>query len=319
MLEGIDPFVFFAAGVLLAAGVLVDTTYQLVASPREYRRKINRRLSLLEGASDRAAAVVELRRDRGLDVRSLFPGLARLRREFIQSGLTRRTRQTLAAIALASFPAAALAYAFGDPLYAAFAAVACLITPPVVVLLALKRRRAAFTRQFPEAIDIIVRSLRAGHPVPVAIQLAARELPDPVGTEFGIVEDELTYGLDMETAMRNMSTRVGHDDLPLFVTSIAVQASAGGNLSEILEGFGEVLRARIKTRRKIRALSAEGRASALILTAVPILLFAIVNWMAPDYYGQHWGDPLITTGLSVAAGWMVIGNFVMYRMINFRL
>ena len=97
-----------------------------------------------------------------------------------------------------------------------------------------RRRQKKFGAQFPDAIDIIVRSLRAGHPVPIAIDMVAREMTDPIGTEFGIVADEITYGADLETAMRNLYFRVGQDDLPLFVTAVAIQGSTGGNLGEIL-------------------------------------------------------------------------------------
>src|SRR2546423_3289802 len=117
-------------------------------------------------------------------------------------------------------------------------------------------------------MDIMVRSLRAGHPVRVAGGLVAQELPDRIGTEFGIAADEITYGADVETAMRNLYFRVGQEDLPLFVTAVAIQGSTGGNLGEILANLSAVIRERFKMRRKIRALAAEGRASALILSSL---------------------------------------------------
>ena len=181
-----------------------------------------------------------------------------------------------------------------------------------------KRRQAKFTEQLPEALDIIVRSLRAGHPVPAAIKMAAREMGDPLGSEFGMAEDEITYGLDIEAAMRNMLERVGQEDLPLFVTSVAIQASSGGNLTEILGNLTEVIRMRAKMRRKIRALSAEGRTSAIILSSVPIFIFVVINWIAPDFYGKNWGHPWMYWGLGFAAFWMGLGNLVMRNMINFR-
>ena len=111
--------------------------------------------------------------------------------------------------------------ALGDLLYAAAAALFSVTLVPLAVLLFRRKRRLkAFGAQFPEAIDIIVRSLRAGHPTPVAIAMVARELPDPVGSEFGMVADEITYGADLEGALRNMVARTGHEDLPLFVTSV---------------------------------------------------------------------------------------------------
>ena len=133
-----------------------------------------------------------------------------------------------------------------------------------------------------------MRSLRAGHPVPVAITMVAREMPDPIGTEFGIVTDEITYGADLETAMRNLFFRVGTDDLPLFVTAVAIQRSTGGNLGEILENLSAVIRQRFKMRRKIRALAAEGRASALILSSLPIGMFAVIQFLVPDFYASVW-------------------------------
>ena len=115
---------------------------------------------------------------------------------------------------------------------------------------------------------MIVRSLKAGHPVPVAIGLVARELPDPIGTEFGLVADEVTYGSDLVTALRKMQGRVGQEDLPLFITAVSIQSSTGGNLREILQGLSDVIRQRIKMRRKIQSISAEGRISAYFLTAL---------------------------------------------------
>jgi tight adherence protein B len=164
-----------------------------------------------------------------------------------------------------------------------------------------------------------VRSLRAGHPVPVAINMVAREMADPVGSEFGIVTDEITYGADLESAMRNLYYRVGTDDLPLFVTAVAIQSSTGGNLGEILENLSGVIRQRFKMRRKIRALAAEGRASALILSSLPILMFAVIQFMVPDFYASVWHVGLTKIALGLACCWMGIGNFIMYRLVNFRI
>ena len=182
------------------------------------------------------------------------------------------------------------------------------------------RRQKKFGAQFPDALDIIVRSLRAGHPVPIAITMVAREMPDPIGTEFGIVADEITYGADLETAMRNLYFRVGQDDLPLFVTAVAIQGSTGGNLGEILENLSAVIRQRFKMRRKIRALAAEGRASALILSSLPIVMFVDHPDRRAGFLRQRLarGPDQDRARLSPAAGWC-IGNFIMYRMVNFKI
>jgi tight adherence protein B len=207
-----------------------------------------------------------------------------------------------------------------DLLEALLVGVLCGTILPYLVLRFLRgRRQKAFGAQFPDALDMIVRSLRAGHPVPIAINMVAREMPDPVGTEFGIVTDEITYGADLESALRNLYFRVGQDDLPLFVTAVAIQGSTGGNLGEILQNLSAVIRDRFKMRRKIRALAAEGRASALILSSLPIAIFAVIQLVSPDFYAGVWNDDLTKQALMVAGSWMGLGNFIMYRLVNFRI
>jgi tight adherence protein B len=193
------------------------------------------------------------------------------------------------------------------------------LLPLIVLKFKRSRRQKAFGAQFPDALDIIVRSLRAGHPVPIAINMVAREMKDPIGSEFGIVSDEITYGADLETAMRNLYFRIGQDDLPLFVTAVGIQSSTGGNLGEILENLSAVIRQRFKMRRKIRALASEGRASAMILSSLPILMFLIVQVITPQFYASVWHLDLTKIALACAAGWMGIGNFIMYKMVNFKV
>jgi tight adherence protein B len=119
--------------------------------------------------------------------------------------------------------------------------------------------------------------------------------------------------------MRNLYSRVGQDDLPLFVTAVAIQGSTGGNLGEILENLSAVIRQRFKMRRKVKALAAEGRMSAMILSSLPILMFGIVQIASPDFYGSVWHFDLTKIILVIALCWMLIGNFTMYKMVNFKI
>ncbi len=191
---------------------------------------------------------------------------------------------------------------------------------PILVLVYLRSRRLRkFEHDLPEAMDTLVRSLRAGHPVQAAIRMVVRELPDPIGTEFSIVADELTYGLDMETAMQNLHRRVGQQDLGLLVAAVGLQGKTGGNLAEILGNLSTVIRNRLRMRLKVRALSAEARFSALILSILPVALFGLLWIIAPSYYGAVWDNP-ITKPLLLGAGmWMILGNIVMYRMVRFEI
>jgi tight adherence protein B len=312
--------------VVICAAISVvlfaEAVYLLGFSTASYRSRVNRRLKLSEKQPDREAILIQLRRERGLTNDGLFRfGMHWFNRMLLESGMTRGA-MTLALIALVG-GGIAFAGAFKlreDLLEASVAALfAALLFPFVTLLIKRKRRHAKFAAQFPDAMDIIVRSLRAGHPVPVAIGLVAQELPDPIGTEFGIAADEITYGADVETAMRNLYFRVGQEDLPLFVTAVAIQGSTGGNLSEILSNLSSVIRLRFKMRRKIKALAAEGKFSALFLSGLPVAVFFLINLMTPDFYGSIIQYDLTKWGLGLAATWMLMGNVVMYKMCNFRI
>jgi tight adherence protein B len=306
----------------ISAAIFAEGGYLLLHNKASYRKNINRRLKVMDEKSDRESVLVQLRRERGLTSGGEYRlPLINLNQLLLQSGLSIGFTRLMLIVAFGMIAAFAGTMIFDGKLsHAAGAALFCGLVLPILVLKYLRRRRQKkFGAQFPDAIDIIVRSLRAGHPVPIAVTMVAREMQDPIGSEFGIVTDEITYGADLETAMRNLFFRVGTDDLPLFVTAIAIQGSTGGNLGEILENLSAVIRQRFKMRRKIRALAAEGRASAMILSSLPIAMFAIVNFVTPTFYASVWNYDLTKIALVVAAGWMGIGNVIMFRMVNFRV
>jgi tight adherence protein B len=181
------------------------------------------------------------------------------------------------------------------------------------------RRHRKLQDQLPEATDILVRSLRAGHPVASAIRLVAHDLPDPIGTEFAIVADEMTYGLDLETAMENLGSRVDQKDLALIVTATRIQTSTGGNLAEILACMSKSVRESLKVRMKVKALSAEGRWSAIILSILPFALFSVLTVIAPTFYGDVWDEPIVKVVLTASAAWLALGNVIMFRMVRFEV
>ncbi|RAI32276.1 type II secretion system F family protein [Rhodoplanes serenus] len=318
----IDPLYVIYGLAAVSAILFAEAIYLLGFSTTSYRKKVNRRLALLNGNSDREDILIQLRRERGLTGSGelTLPFLS-LNRLLLQSGMAGGiTRLVLYALAAAVLAFGSVVVLRDSLVEATLAALACVSVGPVLVLRMLRaRRQKRFGAQFADAIDIIVRSLRAGHPVPIAVTMVARELPDPVGTEFGIVADEITYGADLETAMRNLFDRVGQDDLPLFVTAVAIQGSTGGNLGEILENLSSVIRDRFKMRRKIKALASEGKMSAMLLSALPIAMFFIIQVVSPDFYGSVWKYDLTKLGLGGAALWMVTGNLLMFRMVNFKI
>ena len=148
--------------------------------------------------------------------------------------------------------------------------------------------------------------------------MVAREMPDPIGTEFGVVADEVTYGSDLVSALHNLYERVGQEDLPLFVTAVSIQSSSGGNLREILDGLSMTIRERGKLKRKVRAISTEGRMSAYILTAVPCLLGAAIMVLMPHFYTSVWDEPMTWYMLGASFAWLMLGNAMMFKMSNFK-
>jgi tight adherence protein B len=317
-----NPVYIFYLLIGLSAAMVAEAGYLLFYNKASYRKNINRRLKVMDDKTDRESVLSQLRRERGLTSGGDYRlPLINLNQLVLQSGLSIGFGKLILLIAIGMIAAFAATMMFeGNPMHAAGATLFAGVVLPLLVLKFLKaRRQKKFGTQFPDGIDIIVRSLRAGHPVPVAITMVARELPDPIGTEFGIVTDEITYGADLETAMRNLYFRVGGDDLPLFVTAVAIQGSTGGNLGEILENLSGVIRQRFKMRRKIRALAAEGRASALILSSLPIGMFVAINLLVPDFYASVWHEDMTKIALVLAGGWMGIGNMIMWRLVNFRI
>jgi tight adherence protein B len=317
-----DPIYLIYVLVAASAGLFAEGFYLLCFTGASYRNNVNRRLKLLKGQTDREGILIQLRRERGLTSSGGYSMKSvNFNQLVLQSGLTVGVGRLTAFVGIGTvFAFAASMIVRGSLMQAFLVALFCGFVLPILVLRFLRnRRQKAFGAQFPDGLDMIVRSLRAGHPVPVAISMVAREMKDPIGSEFGIVADEITYGADLESGLRSLYFRVGQDDLPLFVTAVAIQGTTGGNLGEILQNLSTVIRERFKMRRKIRALAAEARASALILSSLPILIFVAIQFVTPEFYASVWDEDITKKTLAIAGCWMLLGNFIMYRLVNFKV
>lgn len=313
----------FYISLVISAVLFVETGYILLASGDGGKKRINRRMRA--SGRDKISQkdiLVQLRKERGLDAEgNLVLPVRWLNELIVQAGITVGLQKVMVWWG---------AFAAGSTLailVLTFSPLAALLALPlnsfILPVLYLRRRRTkkllTFGKQLPEAIDLITRSLKAGHPVPVAISMVAREMPDPIGTEFGMVADEVTYGSDLVTALANLHARVGHPDLPLLVSSVSIQATTGGNLREILDGLSKVIRERLKMKAKVRAISAEGRMSAMFLTAMPILLFMVLALLTPNYYGGIWGFSQTYWGFGILLFWLVSGNLLILKMVSFKV
>jgi tight adherence protein B len=305
-------FVVFAA-VMFA----VQAVYLIFFRLRSTQKSINRRLALSKEFSGAATVLEALRRERGfLDFEN--PTVQRFNDLLTQTGLTiNRTALALSVPALTIFAFVVLGLATG---YGFLSLVLSFVIAVLIVVLFLsvtrKRRMARFAEQLPDALDIIVRGVRVGHPFPMALGLVAREMSDPIGTEFGMTADEISFGLDIRTAIGNLFRRAGQEDLLFFVIAINVQTQTGGNLGEVLQRLSRMVRARAKLRLKVRALTSEGRLSAYALTAMPFVLFAIISLISPEYFGSVRHHPIILPATIFGLTLLLIANIILYRMVN---
>ena len=286
------------------------------------RATVSRRLEVRQSLSADGELTTGFQSQPSLVQPDQFTGpLAPLARLYREAGLQWSTWQVVLLVMVQALLCGALSFAiFKNVAVVLFVtALASVMFPLGLLLLMRANRMRKFEGQLPDALDTMVRSIRAGHPIPTSIQMVVREFNEPIGTEFAKVADEMTYGLDLETAMRNLNTRVRQHDLSLVVSAISIHTKSGGHLSEILGNLASVVRHRIRMRMKVRALSAEGRLSAIVLSILPFVLFGILSFTAPDYYGQVWKYNIVYPIFLAAGVWMTIGNFIMWHMVNFEI
>jgi tight adherence protein B len=245
-----------------------------------------------------------------------------LDRLIIASGIKKTTERVLLVMTFGiSAAAVALKLVVGLSLPMSLSgAIAVGVLPPLGLLMAMRARRARkIVEQLPETLDMFVRSLRAGHPIPTAIRMIAVEMPDPIGTEFGVAFDGLTYGLDLRDALERMAERVRVPELQYMVAAIRIQHAAGGNLAEILASLSAVMRERLKLYLKVKALSAESRFSGKILAAMPFGIVGLIYLSNPGFYDGARTDKGLAMVLYFAGFLVFLGIVLLRRIVKIRV
>lgn len=174
-------------------------------------------------------------------------------------------------------------------------------------------------RQFPEALDLMGRAMRAGHAFPTAVKMVGDEMAEPLGRDFRLLFDEMNYGVPINDALANLARRVPLADVSYFVVAVMIQRESGGNLAELLDKIATIVRQRLKLLGEIRTLSAEGRLSAMILTALPFVVALVVNLVNPKFMAVLWTDPAGLRVVGVALFMMVVGILWMRQIIRIRV
>jgi tight adherence protein B len=315
-----DLWIIYAL-VFGAALFGAQALYWILIRSRSERKIINRRLMLASELKDQSAVLSTLHRERGIAILADVEQLQWLHDLVMQSGL----KLDLARLLIWGTGLTGLFYfLFGiwlgmGPAGLMIAIPVALLAGYVILRRARAKRIAVFSDQLPEALDIVVRGLRAGHPFRVALGLAAREMPDPIGTELGILLDEISFGLEQQVAVDHLYERVGQEDLSFLSTAINIQSQTGGNLADILQSLSRLLRNRAKLALKVRALTSEGRSSGILLSVLPILIFMVLNFLSPNYFTALKGHPIALPAIIGGVCLLSIGNFVIYRMVNFKV
>lgn len=234
-----------------------------------------------------------------------------------QSGLPVTVGQLVLGTLLLALVGFAVAMQLGAGVWVALAVSGVLTAIPyVAVRHAAKRRIAKFEEQFPEAIDLIARAMRAGHALTTALGMVAEEIGEPVRGEFTLLHDRQNFGMPLPDALRSLGERVPSLDARFFVTAVLTQREAGGNLAEVLDNLAAVIRERFKLKRQVRVLSAHGRITGWILGMLPFVIGAALYVVAPDHISKLFTDQL---GHQIVAGALVlqvIGVIAIRKIVN---
>jgi len=315
-------------GVFVAACLLTTVINQMVMEPYLKRGQLKKRMRNQKREEDFRAKIFRAyqeSRNRNSPVTSLMGRLTgwgkvdNLERQLMQADLDIPPGVFILSVALSGAMGFVLGGRFVDGIWTWLVAAVMGCLPILILKWKKKRKTAKFEKQMPEAMELLARSLRAGHTLPATMELVAQEVPRPLGEEMRITYEEQRLGLSVGQALRRMGERVASQDLRYFVTAVLVQNETGGNLAEILENIGSLIRDRMKLKGKVHTLTAEGRFSALVLMGLPVLTFLALYVMSREYIMLLFSDPLGKKLLAAAIVSMTIGAWVMKKMVSIKV
>jgi tight adherence protein B len=322
--------------ILIFVAVFILAEFAISAWRRRSKgtRAVNKRLRMIEGGMDREVVTSKLRKSQPLEFVNangiIGKALKSIQQSVIASGVAFPAHQIMLAMTLGSalvtvlviIGAALAGYSvnFGNVQLAIVVGLSIGLGIPMIILSRMaSKRRQKMQEQFPVALDIFIRGLRSGHPVSSALDLLTKEMEDPIGSEFGLVLDEVAYGADLRDALQSMADRWGLEDIQMFVVSLSVQNETGGNLAEILANLASVIRERASMYMKVRALSSEGRMTALVLTALPVLTMSGLFLLNPTFYLDVAQDPIFVPGFLGLIVMYFLGFFTIRKMIDLKV
>ena len=318
-------FALFAVAAFVAVVLCLEGLYNLWASRHSPEaRRIAARLAALAGDPVTRASIERVEQAQRLPRLNAMLGQATAGRALQRWVATSALKVSAAELVVVSVAlgllGATLPGLLGKaPVLGAALGLGLAVLPWWRVAHSRQRRIERIERQFPQALDLMSRAMRAGHAFAAAVRMVAEELPDPLGQDFRMLFDEMNYGVPAHTALAHLAERVPLQDVSYFAVAVMIQRESGGNLAELLDKISAIVRERLKLHGEIRTLSAEGRLSALILTALPFGVAAVVNVVNPRFMAVLWTDATGLRMVGAALFMMVLGMLWMRKIIRIRV
>ncbi|PTW50780.1 type II secretion system F family protein [Rhodovulum kholense] len=319
---GAEPLIYGL--IFLSVLALVEGLYLTVFGKSiSLNARVNRRLEMLEKGVDREKVLEQLRKEMTQHMRARGIPLYSILAERAQKANIAFTPVQLIGVMVVLSGVAFLGLTLGTG-----------AALPVRVLASIgigiggvyiwvngkaKKRLGLIEEQLPDAVELMVRSLRVGHPFISAINIVAQEVPDPLGSEFGVIADEAAYGRDVSEALKDLAERVDMQDLRFLAVAVTIQQQSGGNLAEVLAGLAAVIRSRFKLFRRVKAITAEAKWSGMFLSGFPIAAILMISVLKPDYYDDVKETAAFIPAAIAVAVFLVVNVIFMRIMVNIKV
>ena len=310
--------------IFVAVLVLVEGLYLTVFGKSiSLNNKVNRRLDLLEKGAGREQVLEQLRKEMTQHLKSqsipLYSILASKAQKANIAFTPPQIIMIMMGLSFVAFIGLTVGTGTAAPIRVAVALAMGIGGVYVWINNKAKKRTALIEEQLPDAVELMVRSLRVGHPFSSAVCIVAKEVADPLGSEMGVISDEAAYGRDMGESLKAMSERMDMQDLRFLAVAVTIQQQSGGNLAEILDGLSKVIRARFKLFRRVKAITAEAKWSGMFLSVFPLLALVGINVIQPNYYDEVKETAVFIPACLVVAAFLVANVFVMRTLVNIKV
>ena len=310
--------------IFVAVLVLVEGLYLTVFGKSiSLNNRVNRRLEMLEKGAGREQVLEQLRKEMGQHMKSrsipLYSILANKAQKANIAFTPSQLIILMGVLAVVAFLGMTIGTSAALPIKIFLSLAMGIGGVYVWVDNKAKKRLGLIEEQLPDAVELMVRSLRVGHPFSSALTIVSKEVPDPLASEMGVISDESAYGSDVGEALKEMAERLDMQDLRFLAVAVTIQQTSGGNLAEILDGLAKVIRARFKLFRRVKAITAEAKWSGMFLSGFPIVALIMINVIEPNYYDDVKGTSVFIPACLVVAGFLVANIFVMRALVNIKV